>query len=194
MIAHVSGILEFKSKNFVIIDNSGIGYKIYIPQSVYTSLPSIGNEVKVLTYTHLKDDEISLYGFLSTEELELFELLITVTGVGKKMALNILSSMSCDAIKSAISSENIDKLSTISGIGKKTAKRLILELKDKIGHIEEEEFIEEEKKEVYQDAVLGLVGLGYNESVARGVVSKLLKENSDLTLEEVIMHALKQLE
>ncbi|HID26751.1 MAG TPA: Holliday junction branch migration protein RuvA [Methanosarcinales archaeon] len=194
MIAHVSGILEFKSKNFVIIDNSGIGYKIYIPQSVYTSLPSIGNEVKVLTYTHLKDDEISLYGFLSTEELELFELLITVTGVGKKMALNILSSMSCDAIKSAISSENIDKLSTISGIGKKTAKRLILELKDKIGHIAEEEFFVEEKKEVYQDAVLGLVGLGYNESVARGVVSKLFKENSDLTLEEVIMHALKQLE
>lgn len=194
MIAHVSGILEFKSNNFVIIDNSGIGYKIYIPQSVYTSLPSIGNKVKVLTYTHFKEDEISLYGFLSTEELELFELLITVTGVGKKMALNILSSMSCDAIKSAISSENIDKLSTISGIGKKTAKRLILELKDKIGHIEEEEFIEEEKKEVYQDAVLGLVGLGYNESVARGVVSKLLKENSDLTLEEVIMHALKQLE
>lgn len=131
MISFLSGKIAAKKPQFVILETNGIGFKVFIPSKAFYKLPKIGSRTKLFCYTHIKQDGMELYGFLKNEELEMFELLISISGVGPKIALKILNIGKTDELLSAISCGRTDIL-TKSGIGTKTAQRLVLELKDKI--------------------------------------------------------------
>ena len=197
MYAYIKGSLEFKSSNYVIIEAMGIGYKIFMGESSINSIGDIGANVKIFTHYHVREDDISLYGFKTNEELRMFELLISVSGVGGKTALVMLSSMEPSSFALAIITNDINKLVKIPGIGKKTAARIVLELKDKIKEEEavpnntdeaENKLIDNEKVE---EAVSALQVLGYSKREIERVIEKLNSE--ELSLEELIKEGLKYL-
>jgi Holliday junction DNA helicase RuvA len=135
MIASLQGIIDAIVTDSMIVNVNGVGFKVSVPTSVLSDLGMIGREVKLYTHLHVREDELSLYGFGSIDELRLFETLISVSGLGPKTALGMLSAMSADQLAMAIASGSVEILTTIPGIGKKTAARLILELKDKVGGV-----------------------------------------------------------
>ncbi|MGE5577086.1 MAG: Holliday junction branch migration protein RuvA [Syntrophothermus sp.] len=135
MIARLKGTLVHQAEDFVIIDVSGVGYRVYIPGSTRDRLPGLGQEACIFTHTYVREDAILLYGFATWEERQLFEVLIGVSGIGPKVALSILSSMEAEEFRRAVAFADEAVLTNINGIGKKTAQRLILELKDKLGAI-----------------------------------------------------------
>ena len=135
MIASLKGIIDALSQDSMIVNVNGVGFKVGVPTSVLSELGIVGGEVKLYTHLHVREDDMSLYGFGSIDELRLFETLITVSGLGPKTAMGMLSAMSADHVAMAIASGNVEILTTIPGIGKKTAERLILELKDKVGGV-----------------------------------------------------------
>ena len=198
MIALIRGTLAYKSIDHVIIDVNGVGYRLHIPLSTFYSLPEEG-EISLFTHTHVREDALLLYGFLSMEEKELFVTLIGISGVGPKLAVNILSNIPAPDLKRAIAAEDVKRLSGLPGIGKKTAERLVLELKDKIGHLEEEAGDESPGLSsgkttdlLIDDVLSALVNLGYKEAQARKVL-----ENMELppgaTMENILKGALKVL-
>jgi len=132
MIAHIKGKIIYKSPESVVVDVSGVGYEVYIPLSTYYKLPDTEEYISLNTYTHIREDALQLYGFLTQREKEIFQLLISVSGVGPKLARNILSGIPAEDLISAISSGDIARLRSIPGVGGKTAERLVLELKDKM--------------------------------------------------------------
>ena len=132
MYAYIKGSLESKFNNFVVIDVNGIGYKIFMSESNIEKLEDIGQIIKVYTYYYVREDNISLYGFITNEELRMFELLIGVSGIGAKSAITMLSNISPSSFALAVISNDISQLVKIQGIGPKTAQRIILELKDKL--------------------------------------------------------------
>ena len=132
MIAFLTGRVAARAASFALIDVGGVGFKLAMSTSSLAALPAEGDEVTVFTYLHVREDDLSLFGFESEEERSLFEHLITVSGVGPKVALAVLSSLKPDALKHAIAREDVVLLSSVPGIGKKTAQRLIIELKDKL--------------------------------------------------------------
>lgn len=132
MIAFLTGRVAGKSGAYALLDVGGVGYRLLMSTTSLSALPSEGDTVTVHTYLHVREDELTLYGFESEEERTLFEHLITVSGVGPKVALAVLSSLSPDALRSALAAEDVAVLSSVPGVGKKTAQRLILELKDKL--------------------------------------------------------------
>ena len=136
MIAYLNGILELKFNGFVVIDVAGVGYKVFMSEASISELGEIGDKVKVYTHYHVREDDISLYGFLTIEELNMFELLISVSGVGAKSALNTLANIEASSFALAVVSNDTSKLTKIPGIGAKTAARIILELKDKLKELE----------------------------------------------------------
>jgi Holliday junction DNA helicase RuvA len=196
MIALIRGTLAYKSIDHVIIDVGGVGYRLHIPLSTFYSLPDEG-DVSLFTHTHVREDALLLYGFLSMEEKELFVTLIGISGVGPKLAVNILSNIPAPDLKRAIVSEDIKRLSGLPGIGKKTAERLVLELKDKIGKLENlsEEQGDEQPTGKASDALIddvlsALVNLGYKEAQARKVLENM-ELSPGLGMEEVLKGALK---
>ncbi|MEK6689856.1 MAG: Holliday junction branch migration protein RuvA [Nitrospirota bacterium] len=193
MIASIEGNLTFKSPNYLIIDVGGIGYQIFVPLSSFYFLPNIGDSIRLNIYTHLKEDAIQLYGFFSKEEKEIFISLIGVTGIGPKLAINILSGISPSDLVKAISEGNLVTLNAIPGIGRKTAERLILELKEKIGSLRGPEVSAEGIDNNYEDALSALVNLGYKRSLAE-MALKQFRTDSGLnskSVEEMIKEALK---
>ena len=170
MFAYIKGSLEGKANNYVVIDVSGIGYKIFMSETAIENLGEIGDNVKVYTHYHVREDEISLYGFLTNEELRMFELLISVSGVGAKSAISMLSNISPSSFALAVISNDTTKLVKIPGIGAKTAARIVLELKDKLkteetinnskSNKEIKEAIKEDNK--VSEAISALQVLGYN--------------------------------
>lgn len=132
MIAYIKGSLEVKSSNYVVIDVNGVGYKIYMSAMGISNLPETGNIVKVHTYYYVREDNISLYGFNTLEELKMFELLLSVSGIGAKSAITMLSEITPSSFALAVISDDIKTLTKIPGIGAKSAQRIILELKDKL--------------------------------------------------------------
>ena len=132
MYAYIKGKIEYKSSNYVVVDNMGIGYKIYMGDSAINTLGDIGEDVKIFTHYHVREDDISLYGFKTNEELRMFELLISVSGVGAKMAVIMLSNIELSSFALAVITNDTAKLVKIPGVGKKTAARIILELKQKL--------------------------------------------------------------
>jgi Holliday junction DNA helicase RuvA len=193
MIASIEGNLSFKSPNYLIIDVGGIGYQIFVPLSSFYFLPNIGDSIRLNIYTHLKEDAIQLYGFFSKEEKEIFISLIGVTGIGPKLAINILSGISPSDLVKAISEGNLVTLNAIPGIGRKTAERLILELKEKIGSLRGPEVSVEGIDNNYEDALSALVNLGYKRSLAE-MALKQFRTDSGLnskSVEEMIKEALK---
>lgn len=202
MIASIKGSLTFKSPNYLIVDVGGIGYHIYVPLSSYYSLPELGNPVTLNIHTYLKEDTIQLYGFISKEEKEIFLSLIGVTGIGPKLALNILSGISPSDLVKAIAEENIVMLNGIPGVGRKTAERLVLELREKISQVREtRDESRETKDEKYKDALSALINLGYKRSQAEealkqftvhpGLAPRSEAGSSQFTVEDMIKGALK---
>jgi len=190
MIATVEGILEYRGHDSVIINVGGIGFRVYVPGSTSNQLGAVKGRVSLYTHLHVREDSISLYGFASSEELTLFRSLISVTGIGAKLALTVLSALNPEQLVMAITSGDIDLLSQTPGIGKKMASRLVVELKGKL---------EKEWKEValplapgHADVIAALTGLGYSTTEATKAISKLPGSEA-LTLEEKVRMALQQL-
>ncbi len=194
MIYYVEGILSSKSPTFIIVETGGIGYKVNIPYSSFANFPSEGKKVRVYTYLSFKEENVSLYGFLTEEERDFFLMLISVSSIGPKSALRILSRISVKDFKKAIRGENLSSLLSIPGIGKKTAQRLILELKEKIGVGEKEEGIRGVEGKMMDNTISALISLGYSQSEARKAVKNALsafsKKEFDLAglIKEALRH------
>lgn len=198
MISYIKGELVYIGENNIIVDNNGIGYNIFVSVKTTYKLPHINEEVKVFTYMDVKEDSLQLYGFLNMEELNIFNLLITVNGVGPKGALAILSDLTPSDIVLAISCQDSKALCVGKGVGKKTAEMIILKLKDKIStfntgkgniSIKAETFIE--NKDEKNDAIAGLVALGFTRIEAAKSVESVY--TSDMDSAKIISAALKLL-
>jgi Holliday junction DNA helicase RuvA len=196
VIARISGQLSYKSIDHVIIDVGGVGYRLFIPLSTFYTLPESG-AVSLFTHTHVREDALVLYGFLTMEEKELFVTLIGISGVGPKLAVNILSHIPAAELKQAIAGGDIKRLSALPGIGKKTAERLVLELKDKVGPLvptgedgNTAVAMPPAAAATLDDVVSALVNLGYKEAQARKVL-KNMELAPGVTTEEALKGALK---
>ncbi|MDW7980005.1 MAG: Holliday junction branch migration protein RuvA [Verrucomicrobiales bacterium] len=183
----------------VTVAVNGIGYEVLIPLSSYAKLPPVGSEVKLLTHLSVREDAHVLYGFMTAAERDLFRLLIsTVSGVGPKLALNILSGMSPAAFRGAVARGDVKALAQISGVGKKTAERIVVELKDKIGAAGAWEAASAERalsadEQKLNDAVLALMALGYKQAEANNAVRKaIVAAGPNATVEDIVRAALRQ--
>lgn len=193
MYAYISGKIADKANNYVVIDNGGMGYKIFMSPSVIEKLPDVGEFQKIHTYYYVREDVISLYGFLTNEELRMFELLLSVSGIGAKSAIQILSNITPSSFALAVISNDVSKIVKIPGIGSKTAARIILELKDKLKTeqaINKNEQVVEAIHESEKDteAVVALQVLGYTRKEIEKALEKF--ETQNLTVEEIIKKAL----
>ena len=176
MIAHLRGELLAKQPNQAIVETGGVGYDVTISVPTFSDLPGIGGEVALFIHTHVREDIIALYGFLRSAEKMLFEKLITVSGIGPKLAITILSGMAADEMVSAIRGNDIARLTRIPGIGKKTAERMVLELRDKLP-------VEKHGETAYapalsaveEDVLSALVNLGYQRAAAEKVLASVSK-------------------
>lgn len=197
MLAYIKGSLEIKYKNYIVIDVGGLGYKVFMAESTINSLGEIGEIIKVHTYYRVREDDISIYGFKTQEELRMFELLISVSGVGAKSALVMLSCIEPSEFAIAVISNNVKLLTQVPGIGPKSAQRIILELKDKLKAEQselDEEKLENKKlnsikvSENIQEATSGLMVLGY----ARKDIEKAFKhlDVENLSVEDLIKKGL----
>lgn len=193
MIALLQGEIAYKSIDHIILDVNGVGYRLLIPLSSYYSLPDKG-EARLFVHTHVRDDALLLFGFLTTEEKEMFSILISVSGVGPKLAINILSHIPAKELTVAIAGGDINRLSSLPGIGKKTAERLVLELKDKVPQVVAGEVddatVTIPKRDSLEDLISALVNLGYKENLAKKAVESL-ELSPDVTFENALKSALK---
>ena len=188
MISSLHGKVESLGSDWAIINVGGIGFQVYMPTSTLSTLGAIGKEVQLYTHLHLREDNATLYGFASSEELSLFQTLIGVTGLGPKMGLVMLSGMSVEQLVTAIATGSADLLTVIPGIGKKVANRIVLELKEKIGA----GWITTPATQLAQentDVLAALTSLGYSAVEATKAVATL-PSSSDLSLEEKVKLAL----
>ncbi len=193
MIGYLKGKIISKKPTEVLIDVGGVGYLVNISLTTFDKIPEKGNETEIFTYLHVKENEFSLYGFAEQEEKNVFELLISVSGIGPKLAISVLSGISSAELIEAIRNQDLIKLKSIHGIGKKTAERLILELKDKIGGVVEANL--ETSRETYSvkaDAVAALVSLGFTQKKAETLVNQIANEIAEIDLENLIKEALKR--
>ncbi len=198
MLAYIKGTLEMKFDNYIVIDVGGLGYKIFMSEKALEEVGNIGDNVKVHTYYRVREDDISIYGFLTNEELKMFELLLGVSGIGAKSAITMLSNITPSSFALAIITSDTSKLVKIPGIGAKSAARIILELKDKIKTVEAKEqetkllvkeaFVDNNK---LQEAISALQVLGYNKKEIEKVFEKI--NIQDLTLEDIIRKGLSNL-
>ena len=193
MYLYIKGSLVVKTKGYIVVECSGIGYKIFMSDKSLNEIGNVGDTVKVYTHYHVREDEISLYGFRTDEELRMFELLLSVSGIGARSAITMLSNIEPSEFAFAVISDDVDRMTKIPGIGKKTAQRLILELKDKLKSEEIErnkEEIEKEIKEVegLNEAVSALQVLGYSRREIDSAFEKA--DLSGLSTEDIIKKGL----
>lgn len=201
MIARISGTLIEKSVSHVIVDTHGIGYHIFVPLTTFYELPETGETVSLHTYTHVREDAIHLFGFYSAEEKDVFELMISVTGIGPKLAINILSGIAARDLIEAIAHGNVSRLVSIPGVGRKTAERMVLELKDKLAKLLVDKTgyritsLIREMDLLQEDAMSALINLGYKSNAVRDVLEKVIQSSVEekLTLDILLKKALKQL-
>ena len=197
MIASLNGTLKIKTPTEVLIDVQGVGYAVSIPLSTFEKLGNIGSTTTLLTHLHVREDALQLFGFATEEERFLFKLLISVSGIGPKIAQGILSGISAGELKEHIARENIAALTAIPGVGKKTAERLIIELRDKIGKLDlitsSTPTLSSQQEDVRQEALLALTSLGYNRQIAEKALRQVLNETNgtNLSLQELIKKALR---
>jgi Holliday junction DNA helicase RuvA len=195
MIAQLRGTLGDKRPNQVLVDVGGVGYLVHIPLSTFYALGDLHSNVTLLIHTQVREDAISLYGFLSAREKHLFELLISASGVGPVLALKILSGMSVDDLVPAVRSGDLARLTRIPGVGRKTAERMIVELRDKLAAME---IPEDARKPVTTtgtagDVVSALLNLGYDQHAAEQAVERAGKNGASETFEALLRAALQQL-
>jgi len=196
MIASLTGMLTRKAPDYVIVDVSGVGYQVFVPLSTYYRMPDEGVATSLHIHTHLREDMLSLYGFAEQVEKDLFLILLGVSGIGPKLALTILSSLSVEEIAVAIQSSDDQKLNAIPGIGKKTAARLILELKDKVKHLVTGSVPDGRPQQSNvngDDAVSALMNLGYKRNLAEDAVQIVLRSHPGLSVENLIREGLQAL-
>lgn len=199
MISHLRGTLEHIDRNQVVVDVGNIGYRVSVPTSIIPSLPKAGEKIKLYTYQVVREDDISLYGFLTKEERNLFSLIITVNGVGPKAGLSLLSGFPLDRLVTAITGGDIDLITTVPGIGRKTAQKIVIELKEKIAKayaIPPSKMIEGLPGEstTLSDALCALIALGYSPKEAREAIMRCgVSFSEKASIEEIIKQALKAL-
>ncbi len=197
MIALITGRLAAKTPGEAVVDAGGVGYQVHIPLSSFYELPSEGETVRLFIHTHVREDALQLYGFFSLKEKELFLALMGVSGVGPKLALNIISGLPFDQLVDAISRGDDKMVSTIPGIGPKTAARLVLELKDKVASISAPVVGPckpgSAPNRHRDEAVSALVNLGYKKNMAEDAVKKVCAGDGELSIERIIREALKVL-
>jgi len=196
MIAALTGRLAFKAPTHIVMDVQGVGYQVSIPLNTYYSLPELNEHATLHIHTHLREDTIQLYGFLTSEEKGAFLLLTGVSGIGPKLALSVLSALSVPDLIKAVQGGDLEKLTTIPGVGKKSAGRMVLELKDTIERLYGDAVPSSEQvggKEM-GDACSALVNLGYRPSEAKQVLKRLSQSPSPPeSLKDLIREALREL-
>ncbi|MDA1334809.1 MAG: Holliday junction branch migration protein RuvA [bacterium] len=186
MIAHIEGTVLFRGSRFALIDVGGVGYKLFTSLETLKSIPKKGDKASLFTHLHVRETALELYGFNSMAELELFEMLITISGIGPRSALGVLSVAPLDTLKHAIASGEVAYLTKISGIGKKIAEKIVMELRDKLGGMESVSVSSEDA-----DAIDALVSLGYSLSESREILHKI--PNTIGGADERVREALKLL-
>ena len=199
MIASLTGQLAFKAPTHLVLDVHGVGYEVLIPLSTYYGLPNLGESTSLSVHTHVREDAIQLFGFLTPQEKDAFVLLTSVSGVGPKLGLSLLSALPVPALVLAIQSGDVEKLTTVPGIGTKSAGRLVLELKDKveklhIGAASAREGSRQGQDATFDDALSALVNLGYRPQDAKEALKQVKTSNAEsMVLKDMIRESLKEL-
>jgi holliday junction DNA helicase RuvA len=196
MISHLKGILHHKSPTEIVVDVNGVGYAVSIPLSTFERLGEPGSQVTVLTHLHVREDAQQLFGFATQAERDLFRLLLSVSGIGPKIAQGILSGAQPKELQGLIAQANVAALTAIPGIGKKTAERIIVELRDKIAKVDSGGTyvgVSEESANIHAEALMALISLGYNRPAAEKAIRSALNElgTKELTIQELLKQALK---
>ena len=187
MIAHLRGKLAQKEPARVIVDVNGVGYEVFIPLTTFTALPAAGSEVSIDVHTHVREDMIALYGFSTRRERTIFEKLMTISGIGPKLAVTILSGGSVEDLVGAIRRSDLARLTAIPGVGRKTGERIILELKDKL-----QDFAEAQpKSSVEVDVLSALENLGYNRALSEGALRRAMNGDSEPAFEVLFKRSLQ---
>jgi holliday junction DNA helicase RuvA len=204
MIAHLSGKLIDRHATSVVIDVGGVGYEVTIPVTTFYDLEEAGQTVSLRVYTHVREDTLQLFGFKTLRERELFQMLISVTGIGPKSAVAMLSGMSADEIITAIRTNNLARLTSIPGVGRKTAERVVLDLRDKMAALSspalEEQFASQTatgaaaSEDVLREHPLSaLMNLGYQRAAAEKAITQAIQEGGDLSVELILRRSLRTL-
>lgn len=200
MFAYFKGVLMQSTPSSVVIETNGIGYKLFIPASVFSHLPQMGSSITLYTSFIVRELSHTLYGFSTMQERDFFEALLGVTGIGPKIALALIGHMSVRDLQNAISNEDTGMICRVPGIGKKGAERLIIEMRDKVGGLSlpsgesSVHFVADPHVQAVNDAVSALINLGYNQSVAQKAIKKSLKDIPDaIDLGALISSALKHI-
>jgi Holliday junction DNA helicase RuvA len=198
MIALIHGRIAHKAISHVIVDVQGVGYRVFIPLTTFYELPDAGQEITLYVHTNVKQDAINLFGFHASQERDLFQLMISVSGIGPKIAMNILSGISARDLLEAISGGHVGKLVNIPGVGKKMAERLILELREKVlkkmmlDKIPEEDMKSRGADLIREDVLSALVNLGYKSNAAKEAVDKVIRSSEEeLGMDTLLKKALK---
>ena len=199
MIARLSGTLIHKNVNFIVIDAQGVGYRVFVPLTTFYELPEPGERIALHIHTQVREDAISLYGFHAEREREIFQVMLGVSGIGPRLALNILSGISAAEFVAAILQGNLGRLVGIPGVGKKMGERLIVELRDKIARLEAVAVVAGERRVISleflkEDALSALTNLGYKPAAARGAVDAVIAAAAEPpSLDVLLKEALKRL-
>lgn len=196
MISHLRGRLLEKHPNRVIVDVNGVGYDVHVPLSTFYEMAEPGEEIALRIHTHVREDALLLYGFATLLELQIFERLISVSGIGPKLALAVLSGIEPNELVSAIRTANVARLTGIPGVGKKIAERIGLELKDKMASFLPAEMAQPSAASgdtMRDDVMSALMNLGYHRPLAERAVDAALKKGSDSSFETTLKHALREL-
>jgi Holliday junction DNA helicase RuvA len=200
MIARIQGTLVYKTASYTIIDAHGLGYRVFVPLTTFYELPEIGQDVALNIHTHVKEDAIHLFGFYTAEERDIFQLMISVTGIGPKLAVSIMSGIAARELVKAVSAGDLSRLVNIPGVGKKTAERLILELRDKVkklgdgeAEVRGEKAAVTDRSRIFDDALSALINLGYKEQMVKKVLDRIDEESQEEipTLDLLLKNALK---
>jgi Holliday junction DNA helicase RuvA len=204
MIAYLAGKILEKEANSVIIDAGGIGYEATIPLSTFYELGEIGSDVALRIFTYVREDALQLFGFKTLQERELFLKLITVSGIGPKVGISMLSGMNADEIIAAIRTDNLARLTSIPGIGKKTAERLVIELRDKVASLASISSASTSASsdggqtaastnEIYDDAISALVNLGYQRNAAEKALKQAVQDGTEMSVQKLLRKSLQLL-
>lgn len=191
MIGYLTGKIVSKKPTQILLDVNGVGYLVNISVNTFEKLSEDGERASLFVHTSVKEDSIDLYGFFTSAEKDMFEILIGVNGIGPKLAQSILSGIQIDELKDAITNGNISRIVAVPGIGRKTAERLLVELRDKVTTLGEEETADVSGAyKVKQDAVSALVNLGYNQKTSEKTIRNILNSKPEANIEELIKEAL----
>ena len=194
MIVQITGILKNKNIDEIVIEANGLGYLCHISNNTFNRLPSVGENITIPTFLHIMENKHTLYGFSDIEERKLFKMLISVSGIGPKIGIQLLSNANSDQFSTMIINSDVKMLSSLPGIGPKTAKRLIIELKDKFTLTHQHDMPTDISNNLHQDTYSALLQLGYHNKDIQRVIQKITLDDNDIATEDLIKLCLKELQ